>query len=86
MQRCPEQCQPLWTAQTGGDINSSPTVVNGVAYVGSDDGKLYVFDAKGAKHCNKSAETCTPLWTATTGGAVALVAGGCRRSALRGLR
>jgi outer membrane protein assembly factor BamB len=33
----------LWTGLTGGPIHSSPTVSNGVVYVGSDDGKLYAF-------------------------------------------
>lgn len=36
----------LWVAgTTGGAINSSPAVVNGVVYVGSD--KLYAFDSAG---------------------------------------
>ncbi len=34
-----------WTATTGGGIVSSPTLVNGVAYVGSYDGKIYAFNA-----------------------------------------
>jgi len=34
-----------WTAQTGSKIPSSPAVANGVVYVGSQDGKLYAFDA-----------------------------------------
>ena len=42
---------------TGGDIDSSPTVANGVIYVGSYDGKIYAFDAK----------TGTDLWSFATG-------------------
>jgi hypothetical protein len=34
-----------WTYPTGGAISSSPAVVNGVVYVGSDDGKLYALNA-----------------------------------------
>jgi outer membrane protein assembly factor BamB len=34
-----------WTATTGADVTSSPAVANGLAYVGSEDGKLYAFDA-----------------------------------------
>jgi outer membrane protein assembly factor BamB len=49
-----------WTATTGGAVHSSPSVVNGVVYVGSEDGKLYAFDATGG----------SLLWTGTTGGAV----------------
>jgi outer membrane protein assembly factor BamB/uncharacterized membrane protein YoaK (UPF0700 family) len=52
-----------WTA-TGGDmIISSPAVSNGVAYVGSEDHKLYAY----AVGCASGGGTCTPLWTATTG-------------------
>src|SRR5579883_220127 len=36
---------PLWTYTTGGVIAASPTVVGGVAYVGSWDGYEYALDA-----------------------------------------
>jgi len=55
----------VWTAATGGAVDSSPAVVNGVAYVGSTDGKLYAFKASG---CNSP--PCAALWTGTTGGPV----------------
>lgn len=32
-----------WTAQTDGQIHSSPAVANGVVYVSSQDDNLYVF-------------------------------------------
>ena len=35
-----------WRVQTGGPGQSSPTVANGVVYVGSGDGHLYALDAR----------------------------------------
>jgi outer membrane protein assembly factor BamB len=58
-----------WTATTGGVLHSSPAVANGVVYVGSEDGKLYAFDAVGS-NCSGTPTTCSPLWTATTGGPI----------------
>lgn len=37
--------QRKWAATTGDIISSSPAVANGLVYVGSNDGKLYAFDA-----------------------------------------
>jgi eukaryotic-like serine/threonine-protein kinase len=34
-----------WTFHTGGEVISSPAIVNGVVFVGSNDGKLYALDA-----------------------------------------
>jgi eukaryotic-like serine/threonine-protein kinase len=50
----------LWSFTTGSHIFSSPTVANGLVYVGSHDGKLYAFDAT----CKTS---CRPLWSFTAG-------------------
>ena len=36
----------VWSAPVASGITSSPSVANGVVYVGSDDGTLYAFDAK----------------------------------------
>jgi len=45
---------------------SSPVVANGVVYVGTLDGRLMAFDAKGNTGCTGSApRTCQPLWSAT---------------------
>jgi outer membrane protein assembly factor BamB len=68
----PKTCAPLWTAATGGPVDSSPAVAfaDGTVYVGSDDGKLYAFDAAGATNCAGTPKTCDPLWTAATGGPV----------------
>ena len=60
-----------WTAPTGNGVYSSPSVAGGTVYVGSDDGKLYAFDAAGMTNCSPgSPRTCSPVWTAATGGAV----------------
>ena len=57
----------MWTAQTGGPIRfSSPAIVDGTAFIGSLDHKLYAFDAAGKKECGGTPITCAPLWTATT--------------------
>jgi outer membrane protein assembly factor BamB len=61
---------PKWTAITGGSVDSSPAVVNGVLYVGSDDNKLDAFDAHGTHNCSGTPKRCMPLWTAATRGAV----------------
>jgi outer membrane protein assembly factor BamB len=53
----------LWGSPTGTTaegINSSPAVVGGIAYVGSDDGSLWAFDAA----------TGEPLWHDPVGGQV----------------
>ena len=66
----PRVCDPLWTATTNGAVRSSPAVANGVVYVGSDDGNVYAYDARGQVNCSAQSKTCTPLWSASTGGAV----------------
>ncbi|MDP9336286.1 MAG: PQQ-binding-like beta-propeller repeat protein [Actinomycetota bacterium] len=57
---------PLWQATTGGDVQSSPAVANGVVYVGLVDRKLYAFDAQGIVNCAGNPKTCTPLLTTDT--------------------
>jgi outer membrane protein assembly factor BamB len=61
------QCAPLWrgVAGTQSILESSPTVANGIVFVGAFDGKLYAFPATG---CGEA--LCQPLWTATTGGSI----------------
>jgi outer membrane protein assembly factor BamB len=51
-----------WSYETGGDVDSSPAVVNGVVYVGSEDGNVYAINAA----------TGAAVWAAPfpTGGAV----------------
>src|SRR2546430_878551 len=50
---------PCWTVPIGGEIYSSPAVLNGIVYVGSGD-KLYAFNAI----------TGTQFWIAPTGGKI----------------
>lgn len=38
--------KPKWVFETGADVSSQPTVINGVVYFGSWDGKQYAVDAK----------------------------------------
>lgn len=45
----PLTCNPLWTANTDAYIAASPSVANGVVYVGSQNSKFYAFDAKGVR-------------------------------------
>jgi len=48
-----------WTYQTGGAVQSSPAIVDGVLYVGSDDGHVYSLNAS----------TGQMLWSYQTGAA-----------------
>ena len=50
----------LWSYATGGSVDSSPAVANGVVYVGSDDNSVYALNAK----------TGARLWSYATGGSV----------------
>ncbi len=69
----PKTCKPLWTGTIqpfGNYIVSSPSVANGVVYVGSEDGIIYAFSAVGTTGCSGTPKTCKPLWTATTRGTI----------------
>ena len=50
----------VWTFSTGAGVDSSPTIVGGIAYVGSDDGNVYAIDAANG----------TEAWQFPTGGKV----------------
>src|SRR5436190_8362824 len=41
--------KPKWVFDVGADVSSQPTVVNGIIYFGSWDGKEYAVDAKTGK-------------------------------------
>jgi outer membrane protein assembly factor BamB len=49
-----------WSFTTGSGVSSSPAVVNGVVYVGSDDSNVYALNANGG----------SKLWSFATGGSV----------------
>ena len=49
-----------WTATTGGGVSSSPAVVNGVVYVGSEDRHVYAFSAANGQF----------LWRSPTGAVI----------------
>ena len=54
-----------WTGTTAGAITTAPSVVDGVAYVGAADGRLYAFDATGTRGCSTTTpKVCEPLWSA----------------------
>src|SRR5205823_5690193 len=43
------QLIPYWSTSTAAYINSSPAVVDGIVYIGSNDKAMYAFDAKTGK-------------------------------------
>ena len=55
--------KPRWSYATDNAIYSSPAVANGMIYIGSEDHKLYAFNAS----CHSD---CQPLWSYTTGGII----------------
>jgi hypothetical protein len=51
----PKVCAPLWIAGVGErnqGLSSSPVVAGGVVYVGSNEGRLFAFDAAGTTSCS----------------------------------
>jgi outer membrane protein assembly factor BamB len=60
----------LFTVPTGGPVFSSAAIVDGIGYVGSLDGKVYAFDAKGVTNCGGTPKQCAPLWTGQTTGQI----------------
>lgn len=59
--------QLIWAAQLGGLVDySSPAVVNGVAYIGSLDGRLWAYSANG---CGTSL-CAQPIWVSTSFGQI----------------
>jgi outer membrane protein assembly factor BamB len=60
-----------WTFHTGGEVVSSPAIVNGVVYIGSNDGKLYAIDQEtGAQKWLFSAKARIPASPAVADGRV----------------
>jgi outer membrane protein assembly factor BamB len=63
-----------WAATLGSTTGNpaalgSPSVANGVVFVGSQDNQLHAYDGAGTTNCSGTPTTCTPLWTATLAGA-----------------
>jgi outer membrane protein assembly factor BamB len=54
--------EPAWKAYTGGAIRFPPTLWNGRAYVGSGDGWVYAFDARGPLAGSSDSKASLPLW------------------------
>jgi outer membrane protein assembly factor BamB len=53
----------LWSYATGGMVESSPAVANGVVYVGSDDGNVYAFGLKKGRERSEAASERPSLKT-----------------------
>jgi outer membrane protein assembly factor BamB len=47
----------------------SPSLANGIVYVGSQDGKLLAFDGTGSRGCSGAPLVCAPIASADIGGA-----------------
>jgi outer membrane protein assembly factor BamB len=54
------------TFMTGDTVESSPAVVNNVLYVGSDDNRVYAFDAKTKTGCSGTPRVCAALWRSSS--------------------
>jgi outer membrane protein assembly factor BamB len=56
-----------WTAALGttsqANIPSSPVISSGIVYLGTQDGRLLTFDARGRVNCGGAPKTCQPLWS-----------------------
>jgi outer membrane protein assembly factor BamB len=63
------QCPPLSQGDAGSQsiLESSPTVADGLVFVGAYDGKLYAFNPDG---CGQGKTLCELVWTAQTGGPI----------------
>jgi outer membrane protein assembly factor BamB len=60
-----------WRVQTGGPVQSTPAVANGIVYVGSGDGHLYALDARtGAERWRFAAGRAVTSSPEVTGGLV----------------
>jgi outer membrane protein assembly factor BamB len=62
----PKHCQPLWTAPGHLGVTESPTVANGVVYVGDQDTRVYAYDAAGSTGCSGIPKVCGSLWSFST--------------------
>jgi outer membrane protein assembly factor BamB len=58
----------LGTLGTTASGLGSPSLANGIVYVGSQDGKLLAFDGTGARGCSGAPVVCTPIASVGLGG------------------
>jgi outer membrane protein assembly factor BamB len=61
-------CSPLWIGSTGPFIASTPSIANGLVYIGDGDSLFYAFKASGCGSAN-----CAPLWTGQAVGGQAAI-------------
>jgi hypothetical protein len=62
----PKSCLPLWrTGATAQGIVGTPAVVDGVVYIGTEQGVVEAFDAAGVTSCSGSPKICFPIWSST---------------------
>src|SRR6476661_8613562 len=67
----PKFSKMKWSFHTGGMVIASPAVVDGTAYIGSDDGNLYAVDtASGKEKWKLAVHSRVPSSAAVTGGTV----------------
>ncbi len=67
----PKTCLPLWsTGATTQAITSTPAVVGGVVYVGTESGVVEAFDAAGSIDCFGTPKVCFPIWSSAPIGAI----------------
>lgn len=60
---------PILPSSTPAPVQlGSPSIANGVVYVGTQGGQLVAFDTAGVSGCNPSTRVCTPLFSASLGG------------------
>ena len=59
---------PLGTLGTTAAGLGSPSLANGIVYVGSQDGKLLAFDGSGSRACSGTPVVCSPIASLDLGG------------------
>jgi hypothetical protein len=70
---CPSgKCKPVWRgALANADVDSSPAIAGGIAYVGDFAGRFYAFDIAACAAARD--QNCPPLWTGQVGANESLV-------------
>jgi outer membrane protein assembly factor BamB len=67
---CTGACAYACKYATASTVFSSPAIASNTLYFGSDDHKLYAFNAAGGLGCDAVKRQCLPLWTGLTGNLV----------------